>query len=77
MVVWTVVIAIILGIIGGVLGDRFNVASQLHLNINATLTSRGLISLAVTLVVMFVAAIAGGLMGVHYHKKIDRAVGAT
>jgi magnesium-transporting ATPase (P-type) len=73
VVVWTVLIAIILAVLGALLGSKFNVASQLHLSIDAaSLTTAGLISLAVTLLVMLVASALGGWLGARYHKKIDR-----
>jgi hypothetical protein len=69
VVIWTVVVAIILGILGAVLGNRFNVASQIHLNVNgATLTTAGVISVIVALIV----AALGGSMGAGYHRRIDR-----
>jgi MFS family permease len=78
VVIWTIVVAIVLGIIGAALGNRFNVGSQLHLNINtSTLTTAGLVSLAVTLIVMLLAAILGGSMGARYHRAIDRDLGVA
>lgn len=76
VVFWTVVVASILGIAGAVLGNRFNVASQLHLNVNiATLTAAGALSLAVTLITMLLGATLGGAMGERYHRRIDRGAG--
>jgi hypothetical protein len=70
---WTIVVAIILGAAGAILGSSFNVASQLHLKIDtATLTTAGGISLAVTLVVMLLGAILGGMLGERYHRAIDQ-----
>lgn len=75
VVIWTIVVALILGAIGAVLGNRFNVASQLNLHINGSaLTTAGVISLIVTLIVMIIGAILGGMAGVAYHRSIDRAV---
>lgn len=74
VVIWTVVVALILGAVGAVLGNRFNVASQLNLHINTqTLTTAGVVSLVVTLIIMVIAAILGGMAGVAYHRSIDRA----
>jgi hypothetical protein len=78
VVLWTIIVAIILGVAGSILGNRFNVASQLHLNISTqTMTAAGAISIAVALVVMLIAAIVGGIMGVSYHRRIDAAAGVT
>ncbi len=76
VVLWTIVIGIILGILGAILGNKFDVAKQLHLHIDtATLTTTGLISLAVTLIVMLLAAMLGGSLGERYHRGIDREAG--
>jgi hypothetical protein len=76
VVIWTIVVAIVLGIVGGALGNRFNVATQLHLNIDtATLTTAGAISLLVTLIVMLLGAMLGGIWGVGHHRAIDREAG--
>jgi len=73
VVVWTVLIVIIFGILGAVLGSQFNVASQLHLNVNlSALTTAGVLSLVATLLVMLIASGLGGRLGGHYHKRIDR-----
>lgn len=78
VVIWTVIVSIILGILGAILGNKFNVGSTLNLHINtATLTTAGLISLAVALITMIVASILGGLIGANYHRKIDRDAGAV
>ncbi|MDQ2743277.1 MAG: hypothetical protein M3Z66_13430 [Chloroflexota bacterium] len=78
VVIWTVVVAIILGVLGAIFGNRFNVASQLHLNIStSTLTTAGIISLVVTLVVMLLAAIIGATVGSHYHDKFEQNTTVT
>ncbi|HLJ66810.1 MAG TPA: hypothetical protein VKX16_05575 [Chloroflexota bacterium] len=72
VVIWTVIVAVVLGIAGAIAGNRFNVASQLHLNIDrTTLTTAGVISLAVTLVVMLLGAALGGSFGARFHRVID------
>ena len=76
VVIWTIIAAIILGAAGGIAGNRFDVAKQLHLNIDTgTLTTAGLVSLAVTLLVMLIAAVLGGSLGERYHRRIDREAG--
>lgn len=76
VVIWTVVIAVILGIVGAVLGNRFNVASQIHLTVNGQmLTTAGVISLVVSLVVALLGAMLGGRLGVGHHRVIDREAG--
>lgn len=78
VVIWTIVMALILGILGLVLGDRFDLTQRLRLDIDGgTLTGAGLISLAVTLVVMLAGAILGGKLGAGYHRRIDREAGVS
>ncbi len=78
VVIWTIVMAIVLGVLGVVFGDQFDLTQRLRLNIDRqTLTTAGVISLAVTLVVMLAGAILGGKLGAGYHRKIDREAGVT
>jgi hypothetical protein len=78
VVIWTVIVGAILGAAGGILGSKFNVASQLHLNINSsTFTTAGIVTLVVSLIVMLLGAILGGVMGERYHRVIDRDAGVT
>jgi len=70
---WTIIVAVLLGIAGAIIGTTFNVASQIHLKIDtATLTMAGAISIAVTLIVMLLGAVLGGLFGERYNRRIDR-----
>ncbi len=76
VVIWTVIMAIILGIAGAVLGNEFDLARRLRLDIDRqTLTVAGAVSLAVTLLVMLLGAVLGGKWGADYHRKIDREAG--
>jgi hypothetical protein len=78
VVIWTVIMAIVLGVLGAVLGNEFDLAQRLRLDIDRqTLSVAGLISLAVTLIVMLAGAILGGKLGAGYHREIDRAAGVT
>ncbi len=75
---WAVIIAIVLAILGLVLGSEFNVLSNLNsfprLPINeGTLTVVGIITAIVLALVPLIAAILGGKAGMHYHRKVDRA----
>ena len=76
VVIWTVIMAVILGVLGAVLGNRFDLTQRLRLDIDRqTLTAAGVVSLAVTLVVMLAGAIVGGKLGAGYHRRIDREAG--
>lgn len=76
VVIWTVIVAILLGIAGAALGSNFNVASQLHLKFDPqTVTAAGAISAVITLLDMILGATLGGMMGERYHREIDRETG--
>jgi MFS family permease len=76
VVIWTVIVAILLGIAGAALGSNFNVASQLHLKFDPqTVTAAGAISAVITLLDMILGATLGGMMGERYHRDIDRETG--
>ncbi|MDQ4137946.1 MAG: hypothetical protein M3116_03760 [Actinomycetota bacterium] len=75
---WALVIAIVVAVIGGVLGANFNVLSRLNAfpRIPVNEGDLGLVSI-ITLVVVALAslggAILGGIVGVRYHRKVDKA----
>jgi amino acid transporter len=69
-------ITIALGVLAAVLGDKYNVLSQLNLPRipigSETLTTGGIIATLVVLVGSLLAAVAGGKVGERYHRRIDR-----
>jgi hypothetical protein len=76
VVIWTIIVAAVLGAGGTALGTRFNVASQLHLKLDSgTMTAAGLLALAVGIVVTLLGAVLGGFLGERYHRKIDADAG--
>ena len=78
IVLWTVLVALVLGILGAIFGSRFNVTDQLHLGVSpSSLTLPGVVSLIVTLVIMLGASALGGWRGSHYHRRVDRDVAAS
>lgn len=75
---WAVVIAIVLAIIVVAAGSQFNVLSSLNsfprIPVDeGTLTTGGIIVLIVAALIALVGALLGGLAGMHYHRRIDRA----
>ena len=74
---WAVVIAIILTIAGVIAGQQTDITSQVNLPslpVNSDdLTAGGLIGLAIVLVVTLIGAILGGLTGMRFHRRVDRA----
>lgn len=78
IVLWTVLVALVLGILGAIFGSRFNVTDQLHLGVSpSSLTLPGVVSLVVTLLIMLGGSAVGGLLGSLYHRRVDRDVAAS
>lgn len=75
---WAVVIAIVLALLGLVAGSQYNVLSQLNtfpqIPVSASdLTTGGIIALVAAAVVSLVGAVLGGIAGMRFHRKVDRA----
>jgi hypothetical protein len=75
---WAVVIAIVVAILGTVAGQQYNVLGQLNsfprIPVNeGTLSTGGIIALLAVAVASLVGAILGGLAGMHFHRKVDKA----
>lgn len=77
---WGIIIAIVLAVLAIVAGDQYNVLANLggapSIELNEdTLTTSGLIALAIAVLVPLLAAIIGGKAGMAFHRKVDQ-VGA-
>jgi len=77
--VWGLVVTIIMVVLGAVFGRQYDVLSRVNLPrlpiTGDQLTTGGIIAALVVLVATLLAAIAGGSVGTHYHRRVDR-VGA-
>jgi len=74
---WAIVIAIILGIIGLIAGNRYNVLDRMNsfprLPVNGSaLTASGIVLAAALVLVALIGAILGGLLGMRFHRRVDR-----
>lgn len=75
---WAVIIAILAGVAGWLAGAQFDVLARtnsfprLPLS-EGTLTTGGIIVAIGVVVVSLVGAILGGLAGMRYHRRVDRA----
>jgi hypothetical protein len=71
------IVVVLLAIAAAVLGAQYNVLQQLNLPRipvdEGTATTAGIITLVAILVATLLGAIAGGKLGTHYHRRIDRA----
>lgn len=74
---WAIVIAIVVGILGLIAGDQFNLLAQVNsfpqIPNADNMTTAGIISAIVAAVIALVGAILGGLAGMHFHRKVDKA----
>ncbi len=74
---WAVLIAIVLTVIGLIVGQQSDITSQVNLPAipvsSSDLTAGGLIGLAIVLVATLVAAILGGIAGMRFHRRVDKA----
>ena len=78
VVLWTVIVAVLLGIAGAVIGSRFNLAQQVHLQVNsASFHTAGLAAIAIALVVTLLGSALGGTLGERFHRRIDRDAGVS
>lgn len=75
---WAVVIAVVIAIVGAVAGDQFNILANVNTfpripMSEAELTTAGIITAVLVAVASLGGAILGGLAGMRYHRKVDRA----
>jgi hypothetical protein len=75
---WAVVIAIVVAVLGAVAGSKYNVLANLNsfprIPVNeGTLSTGGIIALLAVALASLVGAILGGLAGMHFHRKVDKA----
>lgn len=74
---WSIVIAIVLGVVAAIAGTQYNVLANLNtfprIPINeGTLTATGIIAAVLAALVPLLAAVLGGIAGMRYHRRVDR-----
>lgn len=74
---WAVLIAIAFAVVGAIAGDQADITGRVNLPDipfeAGDLTSTRFIALGAVLVVTLVAAVSGGLTGMRFHRRVDRA----
>jgi len=74
---WAVIIAVVVAIISAVAGSRYDVLANLNLPripINeGTLTTAGIITAVAIALASLIGAMLGGLAGMRFHRRVDRA----
>ncbi|MHA7293528.1 hypothetical protein [Arthrobacter sp. HLT1-21] len=75
--VWAIVIAIVVAVLGLVAGEQFNILSQINsfpqIPAGDDLTTTGVIAALIAAAVALIGAILGGLAGMRFHRKVDKA----
>lgn len=76
--IWALIAAILVAVLGMVAGQQFNVLASLNsfprIPINeGQLTTTSIIAAVVVAAVALVGAVLGGLAGMRFHRKVDRA----
>jgi hypothetical protein len=75
---WAVVIAVGIAIVAAVAGDQYNVLGKLNsfprIPVDeGNLTTAGVVALLIAAAASLIGALAGGLAGMRFHRKVDKA----
>ena len=75
---WAVIVALLLAVVGLLAGAQYNVLGDLGSFPNVPASLEGLrlqavVALGGVVVASLVGAVAGGLLGMRYHRRVDRA----
>jgi hypothetical protein len=75
---WALIIAIVVGVAGAIAGSQSGLSSTLssvpQLPFSSSqLTVAGIVSAVLVLVITLVGALLGGIVGMRYHRRVDRA----
>ncbi|WP_427172849.1 hypothetical protein [Arthrobacter sp. 92] len=76
--VWAVIAAVVVALLALIAGQRFNILANLNsfprIPVNeGQLNTMSIIAAIVVAIVALVGAVLGGLAGMHFHRKVDRA----
>jgi hypothetical protein len=76
--VWAVIAAVVVAVLGLVAGPQYNILANLNsfprIPVNeGQLNTMGIIAAVVVAVVALIGAVLGGLAGMRFHRKVDRA----
>jgi hypothetical protein len=79
---WAIIVAVVVGVVGAIAGGQSNLAGSLgsvpQLPFSSSqLTMAGIASAVAVLVITLIGALLGGVVGMRYHRKVDRAGIAT
>ncbi|WP_341394456.1 hypothetical protein [Arthrobacter sp. G119Y2] len=72
---WGIVIAVVLALIGAIAGSQLNINAQLNTypQLSGDNTAAAIISAVIAALVALGGAILGGLAGMRFHRRVDKA----
>ena len=75
---WALVISAVVALLGWIGGSQYNVLAQVNsfprIPVNeGTLSAAGIIALVVVAAVALLGAVLGGLAGMRFHRRVDKA----
>jgi len=75
---WAIIVAVVVAVIAFIAGSQSNLLANLNgfpaIGVNQnTLTTAGIITAVAMAVISLIGAILGGLAGMRFHRKVDRA----
>ncbi|WP_342023338.1 hypothetical protein AAE021_16275 [Arthrobacter citreus] len=72
---WGIVIAVVLAVIGAIAGSQLNINAQLNTypQLSGDNTAAAIISAVIAALVALGGAILGGLAGMRFHRRVDKA----
>lgn len=75
---WTVVVALVVAAVGAAVGSQYDVLGRLNAFPRipvgeGSVTTAGIVSILVAAAVALAGAIVGGLAGMRFHRRVDRA----
>ena len=73
---WALVVAVVVAVVAAVADTQFDLLEQANLSLPvdpAALTTLGVVSVLIALAVTLVGAMLGGLAGMRFHRRVDRA----
>lgn len=75
---WAIIVAVVVAVIAFIAGSQSNLPANLNgfpaIGVNQnTLTTAGIITAVAMAVISLIGAILGGLAGMRFHRKVDRA----
>lgn len=75
--IWAVVIAVVIAVIAAIAGHQYDILGTINdfprIPVQGGVTTWGVITLVVLAIASLIAAMLGGLLGMRYHRRIDKA----